>query len=330
MYNTSMKSKELFYDVLKGAGIGVACIVPGVSGGTIAVLLNVYDKILAAVAGIRKDFKRSFKVLWPILLGIVIGLVAMIYPIKKLFEYFPLPTITLFVGMIIGGLPSLFTKVKRRPTASGSIVLIIAAGLAVAVCFFGNGSSVNLSNSMEWWMYLVLIAIGVVGSCALTIPGISGSMLLLILGFWEPILDTITSLAKFTDFGHNIAVLACFGVGVLIGFILISKLMTYLFKRFNYLTFMGIIGFILGSLFAIYYSNRSQLFPTGSDLGLTIALTIVLGLLGLLASGFLTFYAMRLEKKKMGLSESKVSPASKATQVNFVDQTGEDGEDAVG
>lgn len=293
-----MKIKETTFDVLKGVGIGVACIVPGVSGGTIAVLLNIYDKMLAAVSNLRKDFKNSVKTLWPIILGIVLGLVGMIYPIKKMFELIPLPTITLFVGMIIGGLPSLFSKVKRKPTATGSVAMIASAAIAIGICFIGSGQPVDLTTTMKWPMYLILVLIGVVGSCALTIPGISGSMLLLILGFWEPILNAVTELIKFSDFGHNFLVLLCFGIGVIIGFFLISKLMTFLLKRFNYLTFMGIIGFILGSLFAIYFTNRADLIPAGSNVGLTVALTIILGLLGLVASGLLTFYAMKAEKSR--------------------------------
>lgn len=114
-----MKLKDTLITILKSSLIGVACIVPGVSGGTLAVILGLYDKILFSISNLRKDFKNSIKFLWPIVLGIAIGLGATIYPIKLAFQHFPLPTIVFFVGLILGSLPSLCKNIRRKPNVSG-------------------------------------------------------------------------------------------------------------------------------------------------------------------------------------------------------------------
>lgn len=293
--------KSWLINILKGAAIGIACIVPGVSGGTLAVILNVYDKILESVSNLRKEFKKSISFLWPIILGIVLGLAAMVYPLKKAIEYFPLPTVMLFVGFIVGSMPSLFEKVNKKHKPTGLVSLVLATLIPIGLCFISAGKDVNLSSSMEWYMYLLIILIGILASCALTIPGISGSMLLLILGFFNPILETITNLIKFNDLplvGHSLLVLLLFGIGIIIGFILISKIMTYLLKKFNYLTFMAIIGFIIGSLFAIFYAIKDDMFPGNSNHIVHIIIGIILLIVGGALSLCLYLYSKKLENLK--------------------------------
>lgn len=300
-----MKLKNSVMSILKGAAIGIACIVPGVSGGTLAVILGIYDDILRAVSNIRKEFKKSFYFLLPIILGIVIGLAAMVVPLQLAFKHFPLPTVTLFVGFIIGGLPSLLHKVDRKPTLGGSLTFVISLGVAVGLCFIGAGRDVVLGQNMEWWLYLALVGIGVLGSAALTVPGISGSMLLLILGFYEPILGVAKDLLSFTNIGISILILFLFALGVLIGFFLISKLMTFLLKKVPYITYMGIIGFILGSIFSIFYSIKDNVIPSGANTGLTIALTVIAALLGLGLSGYLSYYSIKKRKEREKLESLK-------------------------
>lgn len=308
-----MKLKNNVMSILKGAAIGIACIVPGVSGGTLAVILGIYDDILRAVSNIRKEFKKSFFYLLPIIIGIVVGLAAMVVPLQLAFKHFPLPTVTLFVGFIIGGLPSLLHKVDRKPTIGGSITFVISLAVAIGLCFIGAGRDVILGEGMEWWLYLALVGIGVLGSAALTVPGISGSMLLLILGFYEPILGVAKDLLSFNNVGISILILFLFAVGVAIGFFLISKLMTFLLKKVPYLTYMGIIGFILGSIFSIFYSIKDNVIPSGANTGLTIALTVIVALVGLGLSGYLSYYSIKkrkerekaVELEKEGLDETR-------------------------
>lgn len=300
-----MKFKNTLINIAKGACIGLACIVPGVSGGTLAVILNLYDKILAAISNIRKDFKNSLKFLWPILLGIVIGLGSMVYPIKIAFEHFPLPTILLFVGLIIGSLPGISKNISRKPTIPGIIAMILAMGLAVGLCFIGAGTDADLSVNMPWYTYLIVILIGMVGSCALAVPGISGSMLLLILGFYTPILNCVTSIVSGTDVGHNILTLLCFAVGVVIGFFVISKIMTFFLRKFKYQTYMAIIGFIVASIFAIFYQIKDNMIPEGAPWAV-ILVGVILFLIGLTLTSLITFFANKYSKKEKTEETKKI------------------------
>ena len=114
MKNFFIKFKEQITNFLKGMGIGAACIVPGVSGGTLAVMFNIFDKMIEAINGLFKHFKKSFLFLLPIILGIVFAIAALIIPINYAFDYIPFPIISMFAGFIIGSLPSLFKKIKGK------------------------------------------------------------------------------------------------------------------------------------------------------------------------------------------------------------------------
>lgn len=168
----------------------------------------------------------------------------------------------------------------------------------IGMSFLGSGNSVDLSSSMSWYNYIILFIVGIVGSCALVIPGISGSALLLILGFWEPILTCFTELIKFNNFGHNFLVLFLFGVGVIVGFFLISKIMTYLLNKYHYQTFMAIIGFIVGSVFALFWQIKDNFIPEGNII-VIIIISVILFIAGFISS----FAIARLDKQKDKVEE---------------------------
>ena len=240
-------------DILRGAAIGVAFIIPGFSGGSVAALLGIYEKLVGATADIFKTFKKSFFILLPILIGMVLGIAALIFPIQWGLAHYPIPTVTLFVGLSLGGLPSITDKVKGRPKLHNLLALIIPFLVAACLCFLPIGREVNLYG-LNAEGYLLLVLIGMVGACALVVPGISGSMLLLIFGYYTPLVEVITkNLLKGSRVGVSILVLACTAVGVIIGFFAVSVLMRYLLKRFPRGTYFAILGFILGSVVAVYW-----------------------------------------------------------------------------
>lgn len=291
------KSKNLIVDFLKGICIGIACIVPGVSGGTLAVILKIYDRLIDAIGNITKHFKESLKTLLPVLIGAVLGIVALVFPLRFAVKYIPLPLVSLFVGFIIGGLPGLFDKVNKKPTVPGLLAAFCSLAFIVGICFIPSIGNFKVAD-MNWTGYLIFFLVGIVGSCALVVPGISGSMLLLILGFWEPILDVAADLMKFNNFGPNLLILLLFGLGCLVGFVVISKIMSFLLKKFEYVTFMAIIAFIIGSIFGIYYTLENPITSTLPFWG-HILLSIVLCLLGLGVSLLITFYGKKRKADKL-------------------------------
>ena len=293
-----MKVKNFFLDMARGAAIGIAMIIPGVSGGTLAVLMNVYDKLIGAISNLRRDFKNSFFFLLPILLGAAIGVIAAYFPLKYALKYAPFPTVLLFVGLMLGSCPKIIKdgiKQGFKPLNIVSIIIPLAA--VIGICFIPSLGKADLSPSMQWYGYILIILIGMVGSCALVIPGVSGSMLLLILGYYEAIFDTVSALK--TDFGHSVLVLFLFAAGVIIGFFSIAKLMKLFMTKFPRGTLWAIIGFVIGSIPAILITYNSN-FPEQPYPSLNtahIAVGIVLCVLGIIASFALTAYVEARNKK---------------------------------
>lgn len=107
-----MKAREFLINVAKGAAIGIAMIIPGVSGGTLAVMLKIYDKIIASISGLRKHFKESVLFLLPIVIGAVLAFAAAYFPLTLALEHYPFPTMLLFAGLMAGSLPKLFKDCK--------------------------------------------------------------------------------------------------------------------------------------------------------------------------------------------------------------------------
>lgn len=250
--------KGFLHDLLAGICIGVAFIIPGFSGGTIAAILGIYERLINAIAGLGREFKKNALTLLPIALGLVIGAVSLMFPIGYMLERFPLPTVSLFVGLAIGGIPSMLDRVKGKPSSNNVIALSVPLVLALLLCFIPAGSDVDLFG-IGFFGYVMLFLIGMLGSSALVIPGISGSMLLLILGYYRPIISLISDhLLKLSDVGHSVLVLATCGSGALAGFFLVSVLMKRMLDKYPRGTFFAILGFIIGSLPAAYVSTMKD------------------------------------------------------------------------
>lgn len=278
----------------KGGAIGLAMIIPGVSGGTLAVLLGIYDKLIDSVGNIFKKFRESFLFLLPIALGAILAFAALYYPLKYALLYAPFPTMLLFAGLMLGSIPDLFKKSEKNGFKKlDTIGLVLACFLVVGICFIPNLGDVDLTSDMETWHYFLLLFIGMIASCALVVPGVSGSMLLLIFGYYQPLLATISAMR--TSFGHSVLVLATFAVGLVIGFFTIAKLMQFLLKRFRRATYWSIVGFVIGSIPAVIITFFHEY---GNDLVTylapwQIAVGVICFVLGAIATFALSRYVVK-------------------------------------
>lgn len=285
--------KEFFINLAKGTLLGVVILVPGVSAGTLTVLLNIYEKMITALSGLRKDFKNSFKFLLPIILGIIIGLVGTYFPLQWGLHHAPLPTVLLFLGLMIGSFPKLFKDSVKMGFKKTSIInLLVPAAAVIGICFIPNINNMNLGANMPIHLYFILILLGAVCASALFVPGISGSMVLVIFGLYEPILDTIAGLK--VNFGHSIAVLAMFAIGAVIGFFSIVKLMKFFLNKFPRGTYMAITGFVMGSMPAILISFNYASAPINT---VQISVGAVLCVVCAVISFLLTYWADKVMKK---------------------------------
>lgn len=286
--------------MLKGGAIGVAMIIPGVSGGTIAVLLKIYDRLIDAIGNLAKDFINSVKFLLPVLLGAAVALVIAYFPLQYALKYAPLPTVLLFAGLMLGSCPKTLKDAKSNGFQPLDLLSLSLPFLfVIGICFIPGMGAVNLGQDMAAIQYFLLILIGVVASCALVVPGISGSMLLMLLGYYSPILDSVSGV--FTSPLHYLAVLALFAVGLVAGFFTIAKLMQYLLKRFPRATYWAIAGFVLGSVPAVVIAFDYASSPVdGLQIGLGIGLCILGAVGAFLFTHTVESRAKRAQERKNG------------------------------
>lgn len=251
----SMKSLIL---VIKGFIMGIANIIPGVSGGTLALTLGIYEQFIGAISHFLEKFKENLRFLIPIFIGMGLAIISMSNVISSSFEHYPIPTTLFFMGLVLGGIPMLsgFVKDKKeRKEVSSYIIALITFSLVMILAFseeiFGNGlGTANLTN-VSVLGYILLFVVGMVAAATMVIPGVSGSLVLMLLGYYLPVVNTIKDLTKFNNLFSNCLILGFFGLGVLFGIVLISKLIEFLLHKYEAKTYFGVLGFIISSIIAI-------------------------------------------------------------------------------
>ena len=263
-----MKIKEWFRRLIAGLAIGTGAAIPGVSGAAIAVIFRVYEDIIGAVNSFRKRFGWAITVLIPILIGILVAVAICIVLFHLAFKHLMFVLMCLFAGFLIGSFPGITDEVKGEKLDKKAIILIIIGIIfvlvlgALSVIVGVNGFTVSglFTDPIPWWLYPLLIPVGAVAAVALTVPGLSGSLILLIIGFYRPLVDNAEGWAKAIltgDFSHLLpllGVIGCFAIGCLIGVVVVSKIMNILLKKWRKETFFAIIGFIIGSIFVLFFN----------------------------------------------------------------------------
>lgn len=244
--------------VIKGFIMGIANVIPGVSGGTLALTLGIYEDFINAISHFFSDFKKNVKFLIPVVIGMGLSIVTMSNVISYALDKGPIPTTLFFMGLVVGGVPMLVNKVKdtkETKKVSSYIIALLTFGLVMALTFskelFGNGLGLADLNNISIGGYGMLFLVGVIAAATMVIPGVSGSLVLMLLGYYKPVVDTIKELTHFNNIGHNFIICLVFGLGVVIGIVLIAKLIEWLFKKYEAKTYFGVIGFIIASIIAI-------------------------------------------------------------------------------
>ncbi|KAA0965217.1 DUF368 domain-containing protein [Sporosarcina sp. ANT_H38] len=233
-------------NLYRGFFMGISDLIPGVSGGTIAFILGIYDELLASISGIfSRNWKKHIGFLLPLGIGIGATLLLFSRVIEYLLKYHTAPTQYFFMGLVIGVLPFISRQadVKRNFTWK-HFMIILLVGAALASLAFIKPQDTTVITSLTASNAIGLFFAGWAGSMAMLLPGISGSFILLILGVYS------TAIGALSNF--NLPIIAVIGAGVIVGFIVSSKAISYLLKYFTYITFAIIIGLIIGSLFVIY------------------------------------------------------------------------------
>ena len=254
-------------NILRGLLIGVTDLVPGVSGGTVAFILGIYDRLLEAISGFfSKEWKKHIGFLIPLAIGVGLALLLFSRLIDYLLETHPEPTQFLFMGLIIGVLPFIFKEAGARQNFKSKhiITLIVLAGCMASLGFIKPDEAAEAMTTLSSSNILLLFLAGWLASMAMLLPGISGSFVLLLIGVYP------TAIKALKDF--NLPIVIVIGTGVIIGFIVSSKVIRYLLTHFKYMTYAVIIGLILGSFFIMFPG-----IPNGMELVVSI-ITFLLGL----------------------------------------------------
>ena len=245
--------------LLRGMVVGIANIIPGVSGGTMMVAMGLYDKLSHSITHLKSEFNESMKLLLPIFLGAGLAIVIL----SRLFEFllteYPIPTNFAFCGLIVGSLPFIFKKVKGTKATSAKywipFLIFFVIVIAMALMTENEGSSHILE--LDIWEIVKLFLIGMIAAATMVIPGVSGSMMLMLLGYYATIISyinmTVDALLSFNigTFLNCCMVLVPFGIGVIVGIFLIAKLIEWIFKRWETSAYYAIIGLIIASPIAI-------------------------------------------------------------------------------
>lgn len=279
--------------VIKGFIMGIANIIPGVSGGTLALTLGIYEDFIGAISHFFRNIKKHVKFLLPIFIGILLSVITMSNVISTCFDQYPIPTTLFFMGLVIGGIPMLLKRVKNtkeKKQVSSYVIALITFSIVMIMAFseqiFGSGlGNVSFSN-MAVFDYVILFFVGLIAAATMVIPGVSGSLVLMLLGYYLPIIGVLKELTKFENLGPNLLVAFVFGVGVLVGIVAISKVIEFLLEKFEAKTFFGVIGFILASVIAIPVSVYHEVG--------TIVFSVPQGILGVLflAIGIIVGYKL--------------------------------------
>lgn len=285
--------KKWLLDILKGVVIGVANIIPGVSGGTMMVVMGVYDKLLFCINNVFKQFTRCIRILLPYIIGILLALVCMSSLIVGSMEKFPLPTAFAFIGLIMGGLPAIMAEVKdvkRRPIHWAAFA--VAFVLLVGMQFLPESGDRDLTT-LNIGKVLIVMLMGVIASSAMVVPGISGSMMLLILGYYHPIFGSISPLVKalfagqWGEVGLYAGILIPFVLGMVLGILGISRLIDVMLKRWKGLTYAIVLGLVVPSPIVIVMSTWQEQSLTLASINVwTVLASIATCVLGVLVAAF--------------------------------------------
>ncbi len=295
-----MQITKVIRDFLNGLSFGIIETVPGVSGGTIAIILGFYSELIESLNHFTENAKKHTKFLIPISLGIATGLVIFSSIMSYLLKYVSFPTMTFFIGLTVGIIPLIYVKVKepKQWFKSKVLVLILIAFFTVLVVSNLKPLPVEVINHIDAPFMLFIFLAGVIAAIALVIPGLSGSFILLLLGIYPLVTYSVSSIGVLLTDITNTAlmldiakVLVPLALGVIVGGLSMARLIEKLLKNHYKTLYSIILGFLLGSVCVLFRESLS--FQSGSS-----ALIIIAGVTTFLLGGIISF---SLGKKRFRL-----------------------------
>jgi len=234
-------------NLYRGMLMGTSDLVPGVSGGTIAVILGIYDRLIAAVNGVfSREWKKHIGFFIPLVIGIGLAILLLSQGIHWLLNNYKTPTLYFFLGLIIGVIPFLFREAGYKENFKGKHYgfMIVCGILVASLAMFNQGEPEAWGGSLSMVQFIFLFLSGWLASMAMILPGISGSLLLLLVGVYPTVIQSIKE--------FQIGRMFVFGLGVLLGLFITSKVIQWIFTHYPSHTYAAIIGLVFGSIVVLF------------------------------------------------------------------------------
>lgn len=287
--------KEAVKGGVLGVFIGLAVIVPGVSGSAVAIIFKLYEKLLYAFGNIFKQFKKCVRFLLPIAIGGVIGLVVGFIAVQQLIDLVRFAIVALFAGLMLGSFPAVTDQI-RGEKLTPCRALLFAVGMALPIAFSVISCNITTGDAVlanaQWYHYILFLALGYAVAVTQLVPGLSATAILMMFGYFTPLVASIS----FTYWGENpmiFAIYACLIVGFVAGLLTVSKGMSKLLQKRRAPTFYTVAGMSLGSVITMFYNTEINSYYAqwgGAFAWWELVLGIVLFIGGVAAAYFFVRY----------------------------------------
>ena len=284
-------------NIIKGIVIGIATLVPGVSGGTMAIILGLYDDIIHSISSFFSDVKKNTLFILTVGIGGVIGLFGFSWIMKFLLSHFRFPMIYLFIGVIIGGIPVLYKKIDIADKRKTDWLYFVIGFIIILVMTLYDGTIVNLANSTGVLQFIFLFFAGIIIAVALILPGISTSFMLLAIGLYDIFIDAISNI--------KLNYLLPIGLGAVFGVLTTTRILENCMNKKPMPTYLLILGFVIGSVMQVFPGLPEGLYTLLSinNMGNITTPEVLLGVAEIIASIaalILGYFLIRFMSKRFG------------------------------
>ena len=234
---------KFFKDFFKGFLIGAGAILPGISSGVLCVIFGIYESLLNCVFNFFKNIKQNFKFLFPLVAGGLVGIIIFGNILKYLFFAYPIQIKFIFIGLILGSIPAIFKEGTSKEKFKPQYLIFTLFSLILGILLVILENNLPSSTSNEY-NFLFLVFSGFLMSAGVIIPGVSSTLILMLLGIYEFYLDAVAT--------FYLPFLIPLGIGLFIGSLICMKITQFLLNKYHAQTFFTIIGFTIGSIFVLF------------------------------------------------------------------------------
>ena len=272
--------------IIKGILVGLAVLIPGVSGGSMIMTMGIYEQAISITSRDKSVRRAAIVFLIPYGIGIVVGILGLAFVIKWLMERYLFETALCFIGMILGSLPMLFKKVKgEKFSLVGAILFALMVAIMIALPHLSGGATGESHLTVGVGGALMAVVLGFIGAGTMIVPGISGSMVMLVLGYYNDIIGHITGLKDIVKGGlsgaaipwNHVFALGFFAIGAILGLLLVSRWIKWLLGHHPVPTYYAIMGLMLASPYPIFIKSGLDFSAMGAGHILAGCVTLVLG-----------------------------------------------------